>query len=79
VERTHLTSRHLNSRLVRKTLSYSKIVEMDRAIAAWEDIVYNLVRPLKMLRREASNDPTRRLASTNTCHSCRSDQSCLDC
>jgi hypothetical protein len=60
VERTHLTSRHFNSRLVRKTLGYSKIVEMYRATAAWEDIVYNLARPLKTLRLEVSNDPTRR-------------------
>jgi hypothetical protein len=60
VERTHLTSRHFNSRLVRKTLGYSKIVEMHRAAAAWEDIVYNLVRPLKTLRLEVFNDPMRR-------------------
>jgi hypothetical protein len=60
VERTHLTSRHFNSRLVRKTLGYSKIVEMHRAAAAWEDIVYNLVRHLKTLRLEVFNDPMRR-------------------
>ena len=60
VERTHLTSRQFNSRLVRKTLGYSKIVEMHRATATWEDIVYNLVRPLKTLRLEVFNDPTRR-------------------
>jgi hypothetical protein len=60
VERTHLTSRHFNSRLVRKTLGYSKIVEMHRAAAIWEDIVYNLVRPLKTLRLEVFNDPMRR-------------------
>jgi len=60
VERTHLTSRHFNSRLVRKTLGYSKIVEMHRAATAWEDVVYNLVRPLKTLRREVFEDPTRR-------------------
>ena len=60
VERTHLTSRHFNSRLVRKTLGYSKIVEMHRAAAIWEDIVYNLVRPLKTLRLEVFSDPMRR-------------------
>ena len=60
VERTHLTSRHFNSRLVRKTLGYSKIVEMHRATAAWEDIAYNLVRRLKTLRLEVFNDPMRR-------------------
>jgi len=60
VERTHLTSRQFNSRLVRKTLGYSRIVEMHRATAAWEDIVYNLVRCLKTLRLEVFNDPIRR-------------------
>lgn len=50
VERTHLTSRHINGRLVRKTLSYSKRVEMLAASSVWEDNVYNLVRPLKTLR-----------------------------
>jgi hypothetical protein len=60
VERTHLTSRQFNSRLVRKTLGYSKIVEMHRAAAAWEDMVYNLLRRLKTLRLEVFNDPMRR-------------------
>ena len=31
VERTNLTSRHMNGRLVRKTLGYSKRVEMLKA------------------------------------------------
>ena len=53
VERTHLTSRHMNGRLVRKTLSYSKRVEMLEASSLWEDMVYNLVRPLKTLRLRA--------------------------
>lgn len=60
VERTHLTSRHFNSRLVRKTLGYSKAVALHRAMAVWEDMVYNLVRPLKTLRQEVFDDPTRR-------------------
>jgi hypothetical protein len=60
VERTHLTSRHFNSRLMRKTLAYSKVLEMHRAAAAWEDIVYNLVRPIKTLRLEIADDPQRR-------------------
>jgi len=60
VERTHLTSRHFNSRLVRKTLGYSKAVVMHRAMAGWEDMVYNLARPLKTLRQEVFDDPTRR-------------------
>jgi hypothetical protein len=60
VERTHLTSGHFNSRLTRKTLAYSKALEMHRAAAVWEDIVYNLVRPLKTLRVEVADDPQRR-------------------
>ena len=60
VERTHLTSRLFNSRLVRKTLGYSKAVEIHRAMAVWEDVYYNLGRPVKTLRQEIFNDPTRR-------------------
>ncbi len=60
VERTHLTSRHFNSRLTRKTLAFSKALEMHRAAAAWEDIIYNLVRPLKTLRLEVADAPRRR-------------------
>lgn len=37
VERTHLTSRHMNSRLARKTLGFSKKVEMFIAACIWED------------------------------------------
>ncbi len=51
VERTHLTRRQMNSRLVRKTLSYSKQLQALRNASAWEDSVYNLVRPLKTLRQ----------------------------
>ena len=60
VERTHLTMRHFNSRLVRKTLAFSKQVDMHRAAATWEDAYYNLLRPLKTLRLELFNDPHRR-------------------
>jgi hypothetical protein len=60
IERTHLTMRLFNSRLARKTLAYSKKVEMYRASAAWEDLVYNLTRPLKTLRVEIFDDPKRR-------------------
>ena len=59
VERTHLTSRQMNGRLVRKTLSYSKEVGMLEAASAWEDWVYNLTRPVKTLRVEV-NDGSRR-------------------
>lgn len=59
VERTNLTSRHMNARLVRKTLGYSKELRMLRASSIWEDAVYNLGRALKTLRIE-SPDPGRR-------------------
>ena len=60
IERTHLTMRLFNGRLVRKTLAFSKDVGMYRASAAWEDLVYNLARPLKTLRVEVFGDPRRR-------------------
>jgi hypothetical protein len=59
VERTNLTSRHMNGRLVRKTLSFSKELHMLQASCAWEDWVYNLTRPVKTLRLEV-NDGQRR-------------------
>jgi len=59
IERTNLTSRQMNGRLVRKTLSYSKELEMLKASCAWEDWVYNLTRPVKTLRRQV-NDGFRR-------------------
>jgi hypothetical protein len=52
VERTNLTARQMNGRLVRKTLSYSKQVEALKAACAWEDWVYNLTRSVKTLRVE---------------------------
>ena len=36
VERTNLTSRHMNGRVVRKTLGYSKALRMLRASSIWE-------------------------------------------
>jgi len=59
VERTNLTSRHMNGRLVRKTLGFSKRLQMLRAASIWEDGVYNLARHVKTLRLEV-NDGTRR-------------------
>jgi hypothetical protein len=60
IERTHLTMRLFNSRLTRKTLGFSKELEMYRASAAWEDLIYNFARPLKTLRTEVQDDPIRR-------------------
>jgi len=59
VERTHLTSRQMNGRLVRKTLSFSKELEMLKASCAWEDWVYNLTRPVKTLRVEVNDGRCR--------------------
>jgi hypothetical protein len=53
VERTHLTSRLMNGRLVRKTLGFSKQLAMLAAACVWEDVVYNLTRSLKTLRLAA--------------------------
>ena len=60
VERTHLTMRLFNGRLVRRTLGPSKNLAGYRASAAWDDAVYNLVRPLKTLRQAVTNQPGRR-------------------
>lgn len=60
VERTHLTMRLFNGRLVRQTLGFSKDLACYRASAAWEDAVYNWVRPLKTLRQAVTDPPGRR-------------------
>jgi hypothetical protein len=60
VERTNLTSRHMNGRLVRKTLGYSKELKMLRASSIWEDALYNLGRALKTLRIESPDPGGRR-------------------
>lgn len=52
VERTNLTSRQMNGRLVRKTLSFSKELRFLKAASALEDALYNFTRPLKTLRLE---------------------------
>lgn len=59
VERTNLTSRQMNGRMVRKTLSFSKEEEMLEASCAWEDWVYNLTRPIKSLRSEVNEELKR--------------------
>ena len=60
IERTHLTMRHFNSRLTRKTLAFSKELEMHKKAALWEDMYYNFMRPHKSLRRKTTNDLKRR-------------------
>jgi hypothetical protein len=59
VERTNLTSRQMNGRLVRKTLSYSKQLDALKAACAWEDWVYNLTRSVKTLRVEVGGGARR--------------------
>ncbi len=58
-ERTNLTARHMNSRLVRQTLGFSKQVALLRASSLWEDVVYNLTRPVKTLRRAVFQEGRR--------------------
>ena len=60
VERTNLTSRLMNGRLVRKTLGFSKTLTMLGASCVWEDVVYNLTRPVKTLRLEVMPQTKRR-------------------
>jgi len=55
VERTNLTSRQMNGRMVRKTLSFSKEEKMLKASCSLEDAVYNFARPVKSLRKEANS------------------------
>ena len=59
IERSNLTSRTFNSRLVRKTLAFSKLVEMYEASCAWEDVAYNLGRSHKSLRKEVLHERRR--------------------
>ena len=48
-ERTNLTARQMNGRLVRKTLSYSKQLSALNAACAWEDWVYKRTRSVDTL------------------------------
>jgi hypothetical protein len=59
VKRTNLTSRHMNGRLVRKTLGYSKRLAMLEAACDWEDVVYNFTRSVKTLRCAINLDGKR--------------------
>lgn len=59
VERTNLTTRHMNGRLVRKTLGYSKRRDMLYAACVWEDMIYNFARHVKTLRLEVNEDGRR--------------------
>jgi hypothetical protein len=54
IERSQLTSRQMNGRVVRKTLSYSKELRCLAASCAWEDAVYNWTRRHRSLRVRSS-------------------------
>lgn len=62
VERTHLTSRLMNARLVRQTLRFSKRVGPLIASWFWGDAVYNLVHPLRSLRQRTTQGGRRWIA-----------------
>jgi len=80
VERTNLTSRQMNGRLVRKTLSFSKELRLLKAASALEDALYNFTRPRKHITRcIGSPFRTRVLATTHTCYGCSTHRSHLDC
>ena len=59
VARPPLTMRHMNGRLVRWGLCFSKALRLPKAAAAWEEVVYDLVRPLKSLRQEIKEQAAR--------------------
>ena len=81
-ERTNLSARQMNGRLVRKTLSYSKQLDALEASCAWEDWVYNLSRPLKTLALElemSTEGQRSRWEADQPCYGSRTEGSCLDC
>ncbi|HEU0053941.1 MAG TPA: hypothetical protein VFQ39_12235 [Longimicrobium sp.] len=57
IERSQLTSRQMNARVVRKTLSYSKALRCLRGACAWEDAVYNWTRRHRSLRVRGGGTP----------------------
>jgi hypothetical protein len=59
VERTHLTTRRMNARLARRSLSVSKSLSRVWASFYWCDALYNLVRPMQSLR-QSTTQPGRR-------------------
>ena len=59
IERTHLTMRNDNRRLCRKTLAFSKSLPLHRAAAIWDDVTYNLCKPLRSLRLDCNPQAKR--------------------
>jgi hypothetical protein len=60
IERSNLTARLFNARLTRKTLAFSKDLDLHEAAVTWEDAYYNWVRPHKSLRVKVTEDPQRK-------------------
>ena len=60
IERSNLTTRLFSARLTRKTLAFSKDVELHEAAVACKDAYYNWVRPHKSLRVEILDDHQRK-------------------
>ena len=60
IERTNLTSRQMNGRVVRKTLSFSRRLRYLRAACRWEDAVYNWTRTCSSLSLEAADGSKQR-------------------
>src|SRR5436190_6891777 len=78
VERTNLTSRQMNGRLVRKTLSYSKQLDALTASCAWEDWVVGL----HAAAQDACDPGAGRaapVATPNTRDGSRLDRPPMDC
>jgi hypothetical protein len=59
IERSQLTSRQMNGRIVRKTLSFSKALRCLKAACAWEDAVYNWTRQHQSLRLPSNAEDGR--------------------
>jgi hypothetical protein len=55
VERTHLTSRQMNGRIVRTTLSFSKERRFLEAASALEAALYNFTRSVRIFHVEVEN------------------------
>jgi hypothetical protein len=60
IERSNLTTRLFSARLTRRSLAFSKDVELHKAAVTWEDAYYNWIRPHKSLRVEIPDDPRRK-------------------
>jgi hypothetical protein len=78
VERTNLTSRQMNGRLVRKTLSFSKQRALFEAACAWEDWIVGL-DPLGQDLADGGDGWAAALAAALTGHDRRTNRPYLDC